>query len=70
MKAVKKVEIMINFLNNQVEKCAVLIEEVKCITKVKLNLFSISLASKKDVKLKSEGASLILKKLRKRLRSP
>jgi hypothetical protein len=61
---------MINFLYNRGEKSAVLTEKVKCITKVKINLLSISLASNKDVKLKSEGASLILEKLGKRLRSP
>ena len=67
LKVNKTGKLKVSFHNNQGDKSEVLLEEVKYIPELKVNLFSIPVALKKGAKVKSQGTTLILEKDNKKI---
>jgi gag-polypeptide of LTR copia-type len=68
VKVNKTGKLKLSFHNNQGDKSEVLLEEVKYIPELKVNLFSILVALKKGAKVKFEETTRILEKDNKRIR--
>jgi len=67
VKVEKTGKMKINFEGRNQESTQVLLENVKFVPEMKVNLFSLTVAMEKGASLYSEGTSMVLKKDEKRI---